>query len=347
MAPAADDPALDTLFLPLASGAVAWPSAPGRALFLRARAGPGLEAARGQALDCEQSFKPWADALMAAGQRVVDAETGHFERVLVLAPRQRIESRALLARAVAQALPGGVVLACAANNEGARSMQDDLARLAGPLHALSKHHCRVCWTAPLGEGVDRALVDEWRRLDAPRRLDDSRFLSRPGLFAWDRIDAASALLAACLPNDLAGRCADLGAGFGYLSAEVLARCPGITSLDLYEAEARALALARENLDGARVAVGLHWHDVTRGLAQTYDVIISNPPFHQGRADEPALGLAFIAAAREALRPGGRLWLVANRHLPYEAALAKGFTPVRTVRDDAGFKVIEAIKDTRQ
>ena len=84
MAPAADDPALDTLFLPLASGAVAWPSAPGRALFLRARAGPGLEAARGQALDCEQSFKPWADALLAAGHGVVDAETGHFERVPVL-----------------------------------------------------------------------------------------------------------------------------------------------------------------------------------------------------------------------------------------------------------------------
>ena len=122
--------------------------------------------------------------------------------------------------------------------------------------------------------------------------------------------------------------------------------PGANPDDV-EAEARALALARDNLASARVPVGLHWHDVTRGLSQTYDVVISNPPFHQGRADEPALGLAFIAAAREALRPGGRLWLVANRHLPYEAALAKGFTQVRTVRDDAGFKVIEAIKETRQ
>ena len=344
MAPAADDPALDTLFLPLASGALAWPTAPGRTLFLRARAGTGLQAARGQALVCEQSFKPWADALAAAGQPVVDAQDGHFERVLVLAPRQRTESRALLARAVAQALPGGVVVACAANNEGARSLQDDLARLAGPLHSLSKRHCRVCWTAPLGEGVDRALLDEWRALDAPRRVDDGPFLSRPGLFAWDRIDAASALLASCLPADLAGRCADLGAGFGYLSAQVLARCPGITSLDLYEAEARALALARENLAGAHVPVGLHWHDVTTGLSRAYDVIVSNPPFHQGRADEPALGLAFIAAAGAALGPGGRLWLVANRHLPYEAALAKGFAQVRTVRDEAGFKVIEAIKE---
>jgi 16S rRNA (guanine1207-N2)-methyltransferase len=346
LAPAADDPALDTLLLPLASGAVAWP-APGRTLFLRARAGAALEPWRARGITCEQGFKPWADALAAAGQRVVDAQPGHFERVLVLSPRQRTESRALLARAVSQAMPGGVVLAAAANNEGARSMQDDLARLAGPVQALSKHHCRVCWTAPLGEGVDRALLEQWLALDAPRRIADGRFLSRPGLFAWDRIDAASALLASCLPADLAGRCADLGAGFGYLSSEVLARCPGVTAIDLYEAEARALALARDNLACARVPVGLHWHDVTTGLPQAYDAIVSNPPFHQGRADEPALGLGFIAAAAAALRPGGRLWLVANRHLPYEAALSSGFTHVRTVREDAGFKVIEAVKEPRK
>lgn len=346
MAPAADDPALDTLLLPLASGAVSWPT-PGGTLFLRARAGAVLEPWRAQAIACEQSFKPWADALAAAGHRGVDLQPGHFERVLVLAPRQRSESRALLARAVSQAMPGGVVLACAANNEGARSLQDDLARLAGPVQALSRRHCRVAWTAPLGEGVDGALLEEWRALDAPRRIADGLFLSRPGLFAWDRVDAASALLAQCLPADLAGRCADLGAGWGYLSGEVLARCAGITAIDLYEAEARALALARENLADARVPVGLHWHDVTTGLPRRYDVIVSNPPFHQGRADEPALGLAFIAAAAAALDPGGRLWLVANRHLPYEAALSGGFSHVRTVREDAGFKVIEALKEPRR
>ena len=345
LSPATDDPALETLFLPLATGAVAWPS-PGGTLFLRARSGLALEAARARAITCEQSFKPWADALDAGGHCVADAQAGRFERVLVLSPRQRVESRALLARAVSQTLPGGVLLACAANNEGARSLQDDLTRLAGPLNVLTKRHCRVGWTGPLGDGVDRALLEEWLALDAPRRIADGRFLSRPGLFAWDRIDAASALLASCLPGDLAGRCADLGAGFGYLAGEVLARCPAVTAIDLYEAEARALALARENLASASVPVGLHWHDVTTGLPASYDVIVSNPPFHQRRADEPALGVGFIAAAAAALRPGGRLWLVANRHLPYETALSSRFAQVRTVREDAGFKVIEAVKEFR-
>lgn len=336
------DPALDTLFLPLDSGALAWP-APGETLFLRARAGVALNAARVHRPVCEQGFKPWADVLAKEGFAVSDANGGQFPLVLLLPTRQREESRALLARAVSQARRGGVVLACASNKEGGRSLQDDLERLAGPVHVLSKNHCRAVWTAPLGEAVDRALLQEWLALDAPRPILEGRFRSRPGLFAWDRIDAASALLAANLPADLAGHGADLGAGWGYLSSEVLARCPGVTALDLFEAEARALALARENLAGARLSPGFHWHDVTAGLPGRYDFIVSNPPFHQGRADQPELGRAFIAAAGAALRPGGRLWLVANRHLAYEQALAEGFSSVRKVADADGFKVIEAVK----
>jgi len=337
-----EDPALDVLLLPLSSGALAWP-APGASLFLRARAGPALNAARVHRPVCEQGFKPWAERLADDGFAVSDSNSGRFPLVMLLAPRQRDESRALLARAVAQAAPGGVVLACAPNKEGGRSLQDDLERLAGPVHVLTKHHCRVAWTAPLSGQADAALLAEWQALDAPRPILDGRFTSRPGLFAWDRIDAASALLARHLPADLAGAAADLGAGWGYLSTELLARCPGITSLDLFEAEARALALARANLAGARLAPGFHWHDVTRGLPGRYDVVVSNPPFHQGRADQPELGQAFIAAAAVALRPGGRLWLVANRHLPYEQALARGFASVRTVAEAEGFKVIEAVK----
>jgi 16S rRNA (guanine1207-N2)-methyltransferase len=193
--------------------------------------------------------------------------------------------------------------------------------------------------------LDRAQLQQWRSLDAPRAIADGRFRSRPGLFAWDRIDAGSALLAEHLPHDLRGRAADLGAGYGFLSTELLAKNPGIVALDLYEAEARALELARGNLaaHAARVELAFHWHDVAQGLLARYDAIVSNPPFHVGRADLPELGRAFILAAAAALRPGGRFWLVANRHLAYEAALAQHFAQVRTVAMRDGFKVIEAVK----
>jgi len=346
------DPALDTLLLPLDSGALAV-AHDDPVLFLRARFGAALCHRPLQQWTFEQSFRPHADALERAGLAVaaepVPADA-RFALVAVLPPRQREESRALLARAVRQCAEGGVVLASVANNEGARACAADLERLAGPLSTLSKHKCRAFWTRPLQSGaIDHALCAEWLALDAPRSIAEG-FASRPGLFAWDRVDPASALLAAQLPATLAGRIADLGGGYGYLSARLLRTCPQLTHIDLYEAEARALEPARLNLeaalrqrppDAAAATFALHWHDVTRGLAPRYDAIVSNPPFHVGRADRPQLGRAFIHAAADALLPDAALWLVANRHLPYEQALSERFARVRVAALGNGFKVFEA------
>ena len=274
-----------------------------------------------------------------------DTDERRFPLVLLLPPRQRSEARALYVRALSRLTPDGVVIACQANDEGAKSAEADLAKLIGPLSVMSKNKCRVFWSQP-GNGISDALLDAWRDLDAVRPVADGRFLSRPGVFAWDRIDPASRLLVESLPKGLSGRAADLGAGYGYLSSELLARCPGITSLDCFEADARALDLCRQNLaaQAGRVAISHHWHDVTSGLPGRYDVIVCNPPFHaQIGAERPDIGRRFIEVAAEALNPGGRLWLVANRHLPYELALKTGFDAVNTVTQQSGFKIIEAIR----
>ena len=339
------DDALATLFQPLTEGLLDWP-AEGGVLFLRARDGAALREAPRPGLVCEQEFKPAAEALTKAGLTTVNLEAldpaRRFALVLLLPPRQRQEARALLAQAVARCAPGGRVLAAARNDEGARTGEDDLARLAGPVGSVSKRKCRAFWTAPLQGPADAALWAEWAALDAPRAILDGRFTSQPGVFAWDRIDVASALLAAHLPADLRGHAADLGAGYGYLSTELLARCPQIAAVDLFEAQSRALAMARSNLKAARVPVTFHWHDVTAGLPRRYDTLISNPPFHaQSGEERPDIGRRFIAVAAQSLLPGGRFWMVANRHLPYEYELSQCFAQVRSVAQQGAFKVIEA------
>ncbi len=342
----APDAALAALFLPFDSGALTLP-ADGRVLFLRARAGVRLRELAQPPWLCQQSFLPFARELSRIGPQVGEpADNDRYALVLVLPPRQRDEARAVFARALAHLAPGGTVVASMPNAEGAKSGEADLAQLTGGVQQLSKHKCRVFWATPDLARIDHSLQQSWLALDAPRSIVDG-YRSRPGLFAWDRIDRASALLADQLPLDLSGRVADLGAGWGYLGAQVIERCPQVHALDAYEAEARALEPARDNLtraarkSGREVSVDVHWHDVTAGLPQRYDAIVSNPPFHQGRADLPALGRAFITSAADALLPHGRLLLVANRHLPYEALLQARFAHVRTLLMRDGFKVIAA------
>ena len=48
-------------------------------------------------------------------------------------------------------------------------------------------------------------------------------------------------------------------------------------------------------------------------------------------------------AHSALKPGGKLLMVANRQLPYEAALRELFRSIDVVEEGSGFKVIEARK----
>ncbi len=198
----------------------------------------------------------------------------------------------------------------------------------------SKHHFRVFWLRR-GEGDLAGACAEWLVAAELRPVAATGAVSAPGIFGWDRLDAGSRLLAEHLDARIGGRGADFGAGWGFLGRETLARCP----------ELRALDAARRNLTvPTGVAVAFRWHDVVfeTGLGP-YDWVICNPPFHDSKTGDPEIGRGFIRAAHAALVPGGRLLLVANRHLPYEAAIDAVFKGRSLVAESPAFKVIEARK----
>ena len=106
---------------------------------------------------------------------------------------------------------------------------------------------------------------------------------------------------------------------------------------------RAVEAARRNLGDPRAVFA--WRDLRSagaGLAGL-DFVIMNPPFHDGGEEDRGLGGAFIKAAAAALKPKGVCWLVANRHLPYEALLAPLFPRAKQVVQAEGYKVYEARK----
>ena len=305
-----------------------------------------------------QRFKPLHDALQAEGGARLfnesDADVGADidapppQLVVVLPPRSRGEGRALLARAMRDVAEGGVVLAAALNDEGAKSFEKDLAALSPLAGVISKAHGRAFWTAPRPADLpdeSAALAARGLAADAPARDAATGLWTQPGVFNEGRLDAGSALLIEHLPITVKGHIADLGAGSGLLSLAAIERCPGVASLDLFEAEARALDLARRNLEAARVPLAFHWHDVGAGLPNDvrgrFDAVLCNPPFHVGSRGVPALGRAFIAAAAFALKREGELLLVANRHLPYEDALREAFAHGEALAEQGGFKVYRA------
>ena len=105
-------------------------------------------------------------------------------------------------------------------------------------------------------------------------------------------------------------------------------------------EADALDCARRNIADPRARVV--WADALRHRPDAlFDAVLCNPPFHAGRPAEPALGQAFIRAAAAMLKPRGTLWLVGNRHLPYEETLRSSFVTVAEVGSSPGFRVWSA------
>lgn len=335
---------LDALLHPFIKGLLT-PPASGRGVLLRARFSAALDDAWRDGLVCMQSFKPDHDQLAQAGFTLADELSPEaFDLGLCLLTKHKAENLANLARAWSAVRPGGLVVAAGRVDTGAASVARHVEDAVGPVEMIAKYHCKVFWTER-GAATPPALA-EWAAAGAAHLVPETGFFSQPGLYSWDKIDRGSALLAANLPGDLSGRVADLGAGWGYLSAELLRRCPGITALDLFEAEGLAIAAARHNLGeiGASVTLGYHWHDVRAGIGtKCLDVIVMNPPFHEGKDADASLGQRFIAVAADALVLGGRLFMVANRQLPYEHALKLAFRRFRVIAETGLYKVIEAVR----
>ena len=266
-----------------------------------------------------------------------DTPEGSLAGMVMLAPPGTIERRYELAAMLRALAPEAPFAVLALKDMGGARLAGELGRFGCTVEEAARRHHRICHgrrPARLVE-IDAALAE-----GAPWLVDGLGLWSQPGIFSWDRIDPGTALLLEVLPK-LAGRGADLGCGIGVLAHGVLAS-PKVTRLDLVDIDRRAVAAARRNVDDPRAS--FWWADVRIApKLDGLDFVVMNPPFHDAGSEDRGLGQIFIQRAATALRPGGHLWLTANRHLPYEGVLSRLFKQVSPVITANGFKVLEARK----
>ena len=324
----------ERLSLALAGGDLTLPDGGMIAVF-GPRAGTDLSSLPPGRVTVITGFKPDHDAFAAAGYPCAREAKQPCSAALVCLPRAKAQGRALLAQAADLVGTGGLLIVDGQKTDGIESMLRDLRAQGLSPMVLSKAHGKLLWFAA------QPMPADWHAR-GPQPVEGG-FVTAEGVFSADGIDPASRLLADSLPEKLGAHLVDLGAGWGYLAARILAR-DTVRSLDLVEADHAALDCARANLVDPRAR--FHWADATTWRPDNLvDAVVMNPPFHTGRAADPDLGRAFIAAAAAMLTAQGRLWLVANRHLPYETALAQHFAEVSELAGDNRFKILAAARPT--
>ncbi len=307
----------------------------GRIVVLGPRAGTDLSALPLSRTQVIQGFRPDHDVFVAAGFDTGTEPQGAFTAAVVYLPRAKAQARAMIAQASALT-DGGMVIIDGQKTDGIESVLKDCRKCIEVAPVISKAHGKL-FAFTGGDFAD------WASESGGQTIAEG-FVTAPGVFSADAPDPGSVTLAAALPADLPKNVADLGAGWGYLSRAILER-KGVKTLHLVEADHAALECARRNIEDDRAQ--FHWADALQFRPDTpLDAVITNPPFHNSRSADPDIGRSFIAAAANMLKPSGRLYLVANRHLPYESEAEKLFQDVREIAGDRSFKILLAAKPRR-
>jgi 16S rRNA (guanine1207-N2)-methyltransferase len=216
----------------------------------------------------------------------------------------------------------------------------------------------------VGTPFDNPLLacDAFHEVRAELRGRAVTLFSRPGVFSWDHVDEATSLLADTMEVPVGSRVLDLGCGTGGLgiTAARLSRTGRVCMVDVDTEAVRsatrsAAAQTRGQTCGEQTCgeqtrieqtapIRVIASDVASAVIDDrFDVVVMNPPFHAGRATDLRLPERFIEDAWTVLAPGGRVFLVANRTLPYERMLTARFGRAAAVHEGPRFKVLSAVK----
>ena len=262
-------------------------------------------------------------------------------------------------------LPVGGELVCAGyKNEGVKTFAKRLQAASGSAPVLERGEQQFhMYRFTKHDTAFTPLNDsDYHALQAIGQWQGHELWSKPGIFAWDRLDAGSLFLLEQLPllklKPGSLQCGlDLGCGYGLLALALLQMgCRQVVATDNNAAAVRACThnlqqwLQQQNGEHQKPeqaqTVQVLAADCGQGIRERSELILCNPPFHQGFAVEQSLSDSFLQTPRRLLRSKGQALFVVNTFIPLERKAAALFADVQTLADNRHFKVIRLAKPLR-
>jgi len=252
--------------------------------------------------------------------------------VIVIWPKAKDFARSLISM-ISQTCSHCYVVA--ANDAGGKSVNSALKAQVSTCNKLdSARHCSL-WSVEL---VPSETPHNWLREARSVRFDDHDFMTLPGVFGHGKLDAGTALLLEHVPAPGHGRVLDIGCGSGIIGLTMKSRNDRL-EVTLSDVDAFAIRSAQLNSMRLGMTTEVIASDGLDGATGRYDIIFSNPPFHQGKRTDYEFARKMFANAHRHLTRDGQLWIVANRHLAYEDWAKEAFRNAEVMVQSNGFKVI--------
>ncbi|WP_030803739.1 methyltransferase [Streptomyces sp. NRRL F-2799] len=225
-------------------------------------------------------------------------------------------------------------------------------RILGPTRtSLAEQKARLIFCAPDPSLVapDNPWPYGYTLPDGVGAASGRPVVNHAGVFCADRLDVGTRFFLGHLPETRGRRVVDLGCGNGVVGTAVALADPEAEVLFVDESfQAVASAEATYKANGVPGHAEFRVGDGLAGVASgSVDLVLNNPPFHSHQATSDATSWRMFTGAERALRPGGELWVIGNRHLGYHVKLKRLFGNCELVASDPKFVVLKAVKKSER